>query len=96
MSDWFHGVTMICMVVIGISILMLVYRAIKGPSNPDRAVAIDSIGINLIAMTGVLCVHLDTAKFQSIILLIGILTFIGTVATAKFIEKGVVIERDRD
>lgn len=96
MSGWFHMITTICIIVIGISILMLVYRAVKGPTNPDRAVALDAIGINLIAMTGVLCIHLDTAKFESIILLIGILTFIGTIALAKFIEEGVVIERDRD
>lgn len=96
MSGWLHIVTTICMIVVGISILMLVYRTIKGPTNADRAVAVDSIGINLIAMTGVLCIHLDTAKFQSIILLIGILTFIGTIAIAKFIERGVVIERDRN
>lgn len=96
MNGWFHIVTMFCMIVIGISILLLVYRAIRGPSNPDRAVAVDAIGIHMIAMTGILSIHLDTEKFQSIILVIGILTFIGTIAIAKFIEKGVVIEQDRD
>lgn len=96
MSGGLQIVTTVCLFVIAISILMLVYRAIKGPSNPDRAVALDAIGINLIAMTGLLCIHTETTKFQNIILIIGILTFIGTIAIAKFIEKGVVIERDRD
>lgn len=96
MSDLLHTVTTICLIVTAISIIILLYRAIKGPSNPDRAVALDAIGINLIAMTGILAIHLDTIEFNDIILLIGILTFIGTIALAKFIEKGVVIDRDRD
>jgi multicomponent Na+:H+ antiporter subunit F len=79
-----------------ISILMLLYRTIKGPTNPDRAIALDSIGINLIAMAGLLAIQLRTTYFNEIILLIGILAFIGTIAIAKFIEKGVIIEHDRD
>jgi multicomponent Na+:H+ antiporter subunit F len=79
-----------------ISILMLLYRTIKGPTNPDRAIALDSIGINLIAMAALLAIQLRTTYFNEIILLIGILAFIGTIAIAKFIEKGVIIEHDRD
>jgi multicomponent Na+:H+ antiporter subunit F len=79
-----------------ISILLLLYRAVVGPSNPDRAVALDTIGINLIAITGMMAIILDTVQLNDIILLIGILTFIATVAVAKFIEKGVIIDQDRD
>ncbi len=95
-----HGlletVTVICMVVTAVSIVMLLYRAIKGPTNPDRAVALDTIGVNLIAMTGLLAIYLVTIEFNDVILLIGILTFIGTVAIAKFLEKGVIIDRNRN
>lgn len=85
----------ICSVVIAISIVMLLYRTIVGPTNPDRAVALDSLGVNLIALAGLYAIKLETTKFNDVILLIGILAFIGTVAFAKFIEKGVIIERDR-
>ncbi|WP_070120747.1 Na(+)/H(+) antiporter subunit F1 [Bacillus marinisedimentorum] len=95
-----HGlletVTVICMVVTAVSIVMLLYRAIKGPTNPDRAVALDTIGVNLIAMTGLLAIYIVTIEFNDVILLLGILTFIGTVAIAKFLEKGVIIDRSRN
>ncbi|RBW70469.1 Na(+)/H(+) antiporter subunit F1 [Bacillus taeanensis] len=94
--DLLHTTAIICLLVTSISIMMLLYRAIKGPTNPDRAVALDAIGVNLIAMAGLLAILLVTNKFNDVILLIGILTFIGTVALAKFIEKGVIIERDHD
>ncbi|WP_181350583.1 Na(+)/H(+) antiporter subunit F1 [Thalassobacillus sp. CUG 92003] len=89
-------VTTICIVVISISIVMLLYRTIKGPTNPDRAVSLDSIGVNLMGIAGLLAILLVTTKFNDVILLIGILLFIGTVALAKFLEKGVIIERDMD
>ncbi|MDR7072837.1 Na(+)/H(+) antiporter subunit F1 [Fictibacillus barbaricus] len=96
MTDWFSIVVSICLFVTTISILLLLYRAVVGPSNPDRAVALDTIGINLIAITGLMAIILDTVQLNDIILLIGILTFIATVAVAKFIEKGVIIDQDRD
>ncbi|WP_170008782.1 Na(+)/H(+) antiporter subunit F1 [Bacillus fonticola] len=76
--------------------LGFVYRLIIGPTTPDRVVALDAIGITLVSMVAILSILLDTNAFLEIILLIGILAFIGTVAFAKFLEKGVVIERDRD
>ncbi|TCT27061.1 multisubunit sodium/proton antiporter MrpF subunit [Melghiribacillus thermohalophilus] len=87
-------VTLISLIAISISILMLLYRVVKGPTNPDRAVALDTIGVNLMALAGVLAIHLVTTKLNDIILLIGILLFIGTIALAKFLEKGVIIDRD--
>ncbi len=86
----------ISLFTISISIIMLLYRTIKGPTNPDRAIALDSIGINLIAMAALIAIQLKTTFFNEVILLMGILAFIGTIAIAKFIEKGVIIEYDRD
>ncbi|WP_406603198.1 Na(+)/H(+) antiporter subunit F1 [Neobacillus dielmonensis] len=74
--------------------LGLIYRVIKGPTVPDRVIALDAIGVNLVAVTALICIVLKSSAFLEIILLIGILAFIGTVAFAKYLEKGVIIERD--
>lgn len=63
---------------------------------PDRVAALDTIGINLLAMVAVLSVLLRTQAFIEIILLIGILSFIGTTAFARYIERGVVLEHGND
>lgn len=86
-------IAILCM---SVAILGLIYRLIKGPSMPDRIVALDAIGINLVAIVALVCIFLNTNAFLEVILLIGILSFIGTVAFAKYLEKGVAIERDRD
>lgn len=89
-------VLMLVLILLSIAILACLYRAIKGPSMPDRVIALDSIGINLISITAVISIMLRTDAFVEVILLIGILAFIGTIAFSKFIERGVVIGRHRD
>ncbi|WP_246940587.1 Na(+)/H(+) antiporter subunit F1 [Bacillus pinisoli] len=96
MNSILHWSIVISLVIVSISILLLLYRTIKGPTNPDRAIALDSIGISLIALAALVAIKLNTTFFNEVILLIGILAFIGTIAVAKFIEKGVIIEHDRD
>ncbi len=94
MSGLIEIVTVICMIVITISISLLLYRVVKGPTNPDRAVALDAIGINLMGMAGLAAISVATTRFNDVILLIGILLFIGTIALAKYLEKGVIIDRN--
>ncbi|MEN2765910.1 Na(+)/H(+) antiporter subunit F1 [Ornithinibacillus xuwenensis] len=87
---------LICSIGIALSLILLFYRVIKGPTNPDRAVGLDTIGINLMALTGLIAIYLSTPYLNDIVLLIGILGFLGTLATAKYVEKGVIIDRDLD
>ena len=49
-------------------------------------VALDAIGINLIGITALVSILLNTTAYLEVILLIGILAFIGTVAFSKFLE----------
>jgi multicomponent Na+:H+ antiporter subunit F len=86
----------ICSISIGISLVLLLYRTFKGPTNPDRAVGLDTIGINLMALTGLVAIYLSTPYLNDVALLVGILGFLGTLATAKYVEKGVIIDRDMD
>jgi multicomponent Na+:H+ antiporter subunit F len=84
------------LVILSLAILACMYRLMKGPSRSDRVAALDTIGINLLAMIAVISLLLHTEAFMDIILLIGILTFIGTAALARYIERGVVIEHGDD
>jgi multicomponent Na+:H+ antiporter subunit F len=76
------------------SILATLYRLVKGPTAPERVQALDALGTNLIAGVAIFSVLLRSTAFFEVILLIGILSFIGTIALARFIERGVVIERE--
>ncbi|SES29888.1 Na(+)/H(+) antiporter subunit F1 [Psychrobacillus sp. OK032] len=79
-----------------ITIVIALIRIIKGPSMPDRAVALDMIGVNLISMIAVISIVLKTKAFLEAILILGILAFISTIAISKYVERGVIVERKSD
>ncbi|UQZ32763.1 Na(+)/H(+) antiporter subunit F [Paenibacillus sp. PK3_47] len=78
--------------ILGVAMLACLFRLLKGPTRSDRVAALDTIGIHVLAIITVMGMLLDTQDFLEVILLIGILTFIGTTALARFIERGVVVE----
>ena len=91
-----QSILMLALSIMVISIAICAWRLVKGPSLPDRVAALDTIGINLLAMVAVLSVLFKTQAFIEYILLIGILSFIGTMALARYIERGVVFEHGHD
>ncbi len=84
------------LVLFSITIAIATIRIILGPSMPDRVIGLDMIGVNLIAMIAVISVLMNTKAFLEVILILGILSFIGTIAFSKFIERGVIVERKHD
>nr|WGD74552.1 Na(+)/H(+) antiporter subunit F1 [Bacillus subtilis] len=92
----FTLILQIALGIMAVSTFLYVIRVIKVLTVPDRVVALDAIGINLIAITALVSILLKTSAFLDIILLLGILSFIGTIAFSKFLEKGEIIENDRN
>lgn len=84
------------LVLFAVAIAIALLRIILGPSMPDRVLALDVIGVNLISAIAVFSVLLNTTAFLEVILILGILSFIGTIAYTKFAERGVIVEHKRD
>ena len=80
----------IAMVVL--AALLNVYRLIKGPDAPDRVLALDTLYINAIALIILLGITLGTRVYLEAALLIAVMGFVGTVAMAKYLKRGSVIE----
>jgi len=86
----------VIVILISLALIGFIYRLVKGPSTPDRVIALDAIGVGLISLIGLFSILFDTEFFLEVILLLAILSFIGTIAFSKFTEKGEIIRRDRD
>lgn len=86
----------VSLTIILLSMVGLLYRLYKGPSVPDRLIALDALGIMIISATALLAIVFETNFFIEVILLVAIISFIGTVAFSKFIQKGEIIEDDRN
>lgn len=87
------GILTIALIFFTITVVICLYRVIKGPSLPDRVVALDMIGINMLSMIAIISLLQNTTAYLEVILILGILSFIGTIAFSKYIERGVIIER---
>ena len=84
----------VSLAVVSLAFAGLLFRLVKGPTVADRVVALDAIGISLVSIVALLSLIIETEFFLEIILLLSILSFIGTAAFAKFIERGEIFDRD--
>lgn len=92
----FDKIMLLAMFLLSISLLITLYRIIKGPTIHDRILALDSVGYTVIGIVAILSIHLDSHAYLETILLIGILSFLGTSALSRYMERGVVIGRERN
>ncbi|QPQ32855.1 Na(+)/H(+) antiporter subunit F1 [Lysinibacillus sp. JNUCC 51] len=84
---------LLALALFSVSIALSLFRVIRGPSLPDRAIALDTIGVNLLSAIAIVSIILKTKAYLEAILILGILAFIGTIAFTKYIERGVIVER---
>lgn len=85
----------ISLILFGVAIAITFVRIILGPSFPDRVIAMDVIGVNLISVIAIVSILFQTKAFLEVILILGILAFISTIAFSRFLERGVIIVRKR-
>ena len=85
-------VLLIVFAMIGLSLLLNLWRLIIGPSIPDRVLALDTMYINSIALIILYGMSMGTALYFEAALLIAMLGFVSTVAVCKYLLRGDIIE----
>jgi multicomponent Na+:H+ antiporter subunit F len=73
-------------IVLLVCCFMCLYRIGRGPSAPDRTVAIDILGIVIVGFCGLIGLVTGKDFYLNIALAWALLSFIGTIALAKFLE----------
>jgi multicomponent Na+:H+ antiporter subunit F len=74
------------LVFVTIAIALAAYRAVHGPSLPDRVVGLDLIGLLAVSFIAIVAVaSLQSVMFDAAIAL-ALVSFLSTVAFARFIE----------
>ena len=68
------------------------WRLMAGPSLPDRLLALDTLAINAVALVVLLGLRWQTGMLFEAALIIAMLGFVSTVALARFITRGDVME----
>lgn len=78
--------------LMSLALLLNLWRVVRGPDLPDRILALDTLYINSIALLVLFGIHLDTMIYFEVALLIAMMGFVGTVAVAKYLLRGDIIE----
>ena len=74
------------------AVVLSFWRLLRGPSAPDRILALDTLYVNSIALLVLLGIHLGCALYFEVALLIALMGFVGTVALCKYLLRGDIIE----
>lgn len=78
--------------LVSLALVLNVFRLFMGPDAPDRILALDTLYINALALIVLLGIALGTRLYLEAALLIAVMGFVGTVALAKYVKRGSVIE----
>ena len=85
-------VLLIVFAMIGVSLVLNLWRLIVGPSIPDRILALDTMYINTIALIILYGIGMQTQIYFEAALLIAMLGFVSTAAVCKYLLRGDIIE----
>lgn len=94
MQDLVDGAVTFGFVMVFVAVAFALWRLFKGPSLPDRVVALDMMTVAIAAFCGLAAVRSGDAAFLDVALVLALVGFLATVALARFAERQ-VIRRER-
>ncbi len=69
-------------------------RLVKGPSLPDRIVALDMMTVLIVAFCALYALRSDEAAYVDVAIVLALVGFLATVALARFVERRSIGLRD--
>ncbi|AMJ57935.1 K+/H+ antiporter subunit F [Stenotrophomonas sp. KCTC 12332] len=88
----FETTLVVCMHVVGIAMLLGLWRLLRGPTVPDRILALDTLSVTAIAELMLFGMYLDSAIYFEAALIIAMLGFCSTVVLSKFVLRRDIVE----
>lgn len=75
-------------IILILATFLCLYRAVVGPSEADRVVAINIIGTKTVVIISLIAFVLKQEFFLDVALVYALISFAATVGIAKYMEKG--------
>ena len=70
-----------------IALFLALVRLVRGPSLPDRAVALDLIAVVNVGIIAVYAINTNQSVLLDAAIVVGLISFLGGVAYAQYIER---------
>lgn len=75
-----------------LTLLLCGWRLLLGPTIADRVLALDTLYLSLVALVVMLGLRWQTPLLFEAALIVALLGFVGTVALARYLSRGDVVE----
>ena len=76
------------LVTLGVALIVAFIRLVKGPTLPDRIVAMDLFGVLVVGLIVVLAGRSGVRATLDAAIVIALVGFLGTIAYATYVERG--------
>ncbi len=87
LMDFLTLATKITFVILSVTLILAFFRIMKGPSLPDRVIAIDILAYVVIGFIATFCVAVDQSIYFDIALVLALIAFLSTIAFARYISN---------
>ena len=91
-SGLFDIALIIALITLAVGQILSMDRLVLGPTKADRILALDTMVINALGLIVVIGIHQGIKVYFEVALLVAMLGFVSTVALARFILRGDIIE----
>ena len=91
-ADFMNIAIIITFAVLALGQILSMVRLVLGPTTGDRILALDTMVINALGLVVLLGIYQGIQIYFEVSLLIAMLGFVSTVALARFILRGDIIE----
>ena len=82
----------ISLTVAGVAMLLSLWRLLRGPTAPDRILALDTLYVNAVAQLILFGMYLDVEMYFEVALIIAMLGFFSTVVLSKYVIRRDIVE----
>jgi multicomponent Na+:H+ antiporter subunit F len=95
MMDVIATIGDVLLALLAVAMMPAFTRLLRGPSLTDRVVALDLITTIGVAMSALYATLHDAPVFLDVAILIALISFVGTIAFAHYVERRWVDRNDR-
>ena len=79
--------SVVAVIMLAAAACLTFIRLLKGPTLPDRVVAIDLIGVLMVCILVVTAAETAQQAFLDVGMVVALISFVGTVAYSRYIER---------
>lgn len=80
-------VSAVVLPLLGAAVALAAFRLVRGPSLPDRVVALDLMATLIIGLSAAYAVATGQPAYLDAAIVLALITFLGTVAFAYFLHR---------